>query len=31
VIKIGPDYEKNELGVGKEILIKAISKSCGKS
>jgi DNA ligase-1 len=31
VIKIGPDYEKNELGVGKEILTKAISKSCGKS
>lgn len=31
VIKLGPDYEKQELGIGKEILTKAISKSCGKS
>lgn len=31
VIKLGPDYEKQELGVGREILTKAISKSCGKS
>lgn len=31
ILKIGPDYEKNELGIGKEILLKAISKSCGMS
>jgi hypothetical protein len=31
VMKIGPDYEKNELGIGKEILIKAVAKSCGMS
>lgn len=31
VIKIGPEYDSKELGVGKEILTKAIAKSTGKS
>lgn len=31
ILKIGPDYERYELGIGKEILMKAISKSCGMS
>ena len=30
ILKIAPDYEVNELGIGKEILLKAISKSCGR-
>lgn len=30
ILKIAPDYELNELGVGKEILMKAISKSSGR-
>lgn len=29
VLKVGPDYERYELGIGKEILMKSISKSCG--
>ena len=29
VMKIGPDYEKNELGIGSQILVKAVAKSCG--
>ena len=31
IIKTGSDYEKKELGIGNQILIKAISKSTGKS
>lgn len=31
ILKIAPDYELNELGVGKEILMKAISKSTGRT
>ncbi|EAS02727.1 DNA ligase I, ATP-dependent protein (macronuclear) [Tetrahymena thermophila SB210] len=31
ILKIAPDYESNELGVGREILQKAISNCCGKS
>lgn len=31
ILKIAPDYEPNELGVGRETLQKAISTCCGKS
>ncbi|KAL4498447.1 hypothetical protein ABPG72_013253 [Tetrahymena utriculariae] len=31
ILKIAPDYESNELGVGREILQKAISNCCGKT
>jgi DNA ligase 1 len=31
IIKCGPEYEKNELGIGKEILMKAVSRACGSS
>ncbi len=30
ILKIAPDYEQNDLGVGKEILKKAISQSSGR-
>jgi hypothetical protein len=30
-LKIAPLYEQNELGIGREILMKSISKSCGQS
>ena len=29
IMKIGPDYEKNELGIGKEILLKSVVNNCG--
>lgn len=31
IIKCGPEYEKNELGIGKEILMKAVARSCGST
>jgi len=31
IVKCGPEYEKNELGIGKEILMKAVSRACGSS
>lgn len=29
IIKSGPEYEKNELFIGKEILVKSVAHSCG--
>lgn len=31
IIKCGPEYEKNELFIGKEILVKSVARSCGMS
>lgn len=31
IIKCGPEYEKNELFIGKQILMKAVARSCGSS
>lgn len=30
-IKLGPDYEGLETGIGHEILLKSVAKACGKS
>jgi DNA ligase 1 len=30
ILKIAPDYEGNDLGVGKEILMKALASSSGR-
>lgn len=31
IIKCGPEYERNELFIGKEILVKSVARSCGMS
>ncbi|EGR33971.1 hypothetical protein IMG5_028790 [Ichthyophthirius multifiliis] len=31
ILKVAPDYEQNELGIGQEILLKAISTCSGKT
>jgi DNA ligase 1 len=31
IIKSGPEYERNELFIGKEILVKSVARSCGMS
>eukprot|EP00347_Sterkiella_histriomuscorum_P013388 403364898 len=30
-VKLGPDYETNETGIGLELLSNAVAKACGKS
>ncbi len=30
-IKLAPDYEGLETGIGHEILLKSVAKACGKS
>ncbi|CDW77798.1 dna ligase 1 [Stylonychia lemnae] len=30
-IKLGPDYESNETGIGLELLSNSVAKACGKS
>jgi len=30
IVKLAPDYEAMETGVGQEICVKAIAKACGK-
>ena len=30
-MKCGPEYEKYELGIGKEILTKAVASACGST
>ena len=31
ILKVAPDYELNELGIGREIIIKIISSISGRS
>ena len=31
IVKCGPEYESNQLGVGKEILMKSVARACGSS
>ena len=31
IIKMAPDYESLETGIGHEILVKAVAKACWKS
>jgi len=30
-VKLGPDYETHETGIGLELLSNAVAKACGKS
>lgn len=30
VVKLGPDYEALETGIGHEISVKSVAKACGK-
>jgi hypothetical protein len=30
IVKLAPDYEALETGIGHEISVKAIAKACGK-
>lgn len=30
IVKLGPDYEALETGIGHEVSVKAIAKACGK-
>lgn len=30
IVKLAPDYESMETGIGHEISVKAIAKACGK-
>lgn len=31
IIKLSPDYEGLETGIGHELLLKAVATACGKS
>jgi DNA ligase-1 len=31
IVKLAPDYEGLETGIGHELLLKAVAKSCGKT
>ena len=31
IIKMAPDYESLETGIGHELLVKTVAKACGKS
>ena len=31
IVKLAPDYEGLETGIGHELLLKAVAKACGKS
>jgi len=30
IVKLAPDYESLETGIGHEISVKAVAKACGK-
>lgn len=31
IVKLAPDYESLETGIGHELLLKAVAKACGKA
>ena len=31
IIKLAPEYEGKETGVGQELVLKSVAKSCGKT
>lgn len=31
IIKLAPEYEAVETGVGQELVLKSVAKSCGKT
>ena len=31
IVKLAPEYEGKETGVGQELVLKSVAKSCGKS
>ena len=31
IVKLAPEYEAKETGVGQELVLKSVAKSCGKS